>query len=108
MFRPVTSHFRVTLVGNMSEGAKYSVEGQESCWMKPLDEGSVRRTTCTIRAKCDMTFIPTANIVTRNFHVWASQRPRTSHDYQNESSFLCSMWADLMAGVSFVSKPPSE
>jgi len=41
MFRPVTGHFRVTLVGNMSEGAKCSVEGQGSCWMKPLDEGSV-------------------------------------------------------------------
>jgi len=41
MFRPVTSHFRVTVVGTMSEGAKCSVEGQGSCWMKSLDEGSV-------------------------------------------------------------------
>lgn len=41
MFRPVTSHFRVTLVGNMIEGTKCSVDGPGSGWMKPLDEGSV-------------------------------------------------------------------
>ena len=35
---------------------------------------------------CEITFSPTANVETSNF---TCGRPRTSHDYQKESSFLC-------------------
>jgi hypothetical protein len=78
---------------------------------KLLDEAPWRGISLTYnvtdqsRGKCEITFSPPANIVTRNF---TCGRPRTSHDYQKESSFLCCVRGNLMAGVSFVSEPPSE